>query len=366
MVRLTFVGDIALDKPLLKAARARGRGKFDFSDVFHTAEVFADSDLVIGNLETCFGGGKRFNRKPFHYNSPDAFCTAIREAGIGLVSTANNHCMDEGVPGLKRTLRLLDAQGISHTGTFCADEEERFLIREIRGLNIAFLSMTYSVNACMESLSCPDLFRYVNLTGFARRKAPKWKQLVKYVVMPRVGKLRRKLQKRSTISAHTDAFQVKQINPNWMAELERQLRRAKEQADLVVVLLHSGGQFNLEPGEYSKYMMVRLCELGADVVIGNHPHTVQRVERRGDKIVAYSLGGYCMSVSGEYLVHDCLPEYSLALHLDVDEKSGKFDCKIDVLKGSEDQTGYLNVKLANDDGAAAIYERCGQGGRRRV
>ena len=51
MVRLTFVGDIALDKPLLKAAKERGKGTFDFSGVFHTEDVFAGSDLVVGNLE---------------------------------------------------------------------------------------------------------------------------------------------------------------------------------------------------------------------------------------------------------------------------------------------------------------------------
>ena len=61
MIRLTFVGDIALDKPLLKAAKARGHGQYDFSDVFHTEDVFAQSDLVIGNMETCFRGGKQFN-----------------------------------------------------------------------------------------------------------------------------------------------------------------------------------------------------------------------------------------------------------------------------------------------------------------
>ena len=56
MIRLTFVGDIALDKPLLKAAKEREHDSYDFSGVFQTKDVFADSDLVVGNLETCFGG----------------------------------------------------------------------------------------------------------------------------------------------------------------------------------------------------------------------------------------------------------------------------------------------------------------------
>ena len=166
MIRMTFVGDIALDKPLLKAAMGRGTGKYDFSTVFQTQEVCENSDLVIGNLETVFGGGSHYNTKPYHYNSPDAFCQAVRDAGIDLVSTANNHCMDEGVAGLRRTLHLLSDAGIAATGTIGEDSKERYLIREIQGLKIAFYSLTYSVNVCMEALSCDDLYRHVNLIGF--------------------------------------------------------------------------------------------------------------------------------------------------------------------------------------------------------
>ncbi len=359
MPRLTFVGDIALDKPLLKAAKKRGNGEFDFSDVFHTEDVFADSDLVIGNLETCFGGGHHFNTKPYHYNSPDSFCRAIRDAGIGLVSTANNHCMDEGVKGLQRTLQQLDACRIEHTGTFAAETDDRFLVKGIKGLWIAFYSLTFSVNVCIESLACDDLYRFVNLTGFSGMKkgSPQWN----YAVKPRLRQIQKKLQKQSTISAHTDSFRIEQINQVWMQDIEKQIRRAKEQSDLLVVLLHSGGQFNIEPGEYSKVMMDKLFDLGADVIVGNHPHTVQCVENRDGRIAAYSLGGYCMSVSGEYIVHDCLPEYSLALHVDVDEQDRSCRCSAEVLKGTEDKECFLTVSRAerNDSGRAAIIRRVG-------
>ena len=354
MTRLTFVGDIALDKPLLKAARERGKGEFDFSDVFHTQDVFAKSDLVIGNLETVFGGGHRFNKKPYHYNSPDSFCWAIKDAGIGLVGTANNHCIDEGVAGIRRTNQLLDECGILHTGTYDEDSGDRFLVKELRGVKIAFYALTYSVNVGMEALSCRDLYRHVNLLGFRGKRASWPRQYYQYVIKRKLKQFKRKRKKQSTISAHQDTFHARLINQKWMEEIKKQLARAREQADVLVVLLHIGGQFNEEPGEYSKYMMDQLCELGADIVIGNHPHTVQRVERRGDKLVAY-----CMSVSGEYLVHDCLPEYSLALHVDVDEKLHTFQASVDVLKGSEDKHAYLSVNKADrsDPGAKVIQER---------
>ena len=359
MVRLTFVGDIALDKPLLKAAKRRGKDVYDFSDVFHTEDIFAGSDLVIGNLETCFGGGHRFNSKPYHYNSPDSFCQAIKEAGIGLVSTANNHCTDEGVYGIRRTLEQLDKCGIEHTGTFASETKDRYLIKEIKSIRVAFYSLTYSVNPCLESLGCGDLYRYVNLTGFSGRRGSKAKQYLSYVLKPKIKQKLKKWMGKSTIASFPDTFKIEKIRPEWMADIETQIQRARERSDFLVVLLHSGGQFNIEPGEYSKFIMDRLLELGADIVVGNHPHTVQRIENRDGKVAAFSLGGYCMSVSGEYLVHDCLPEYSLALHVELDEKGNIADYRVDVLKGTEDEKGYLNVKGANDAGASEIRIRAG-------
>ena len=361
MTRLTFVGDISLDKPLLKAAKARGNGKYDFSDVFHTEDVFQRSDLVVGNLETVFGGGRRFNKKPYHYNSPDSFCKAVKDAGINLVSTANNHCMDEGVAGLRRTLEQLDACGIEHTGTFPAATEDRFLVKEINGVRIAFYSLTYSVNICKESIEAGDLYRYINLTGFSAGRVSKIQLLKRYVIGPKIKQISLKKRGQSTISSHPDIFKTEQIKPEWMADIERQIRLAREQSDVLVVLLHSGGQFNIEPGDYSRFMMDKLCALGADIIIGNHSHTTQRIENRSGKIVAYSLGGYCMSASGEYLVHECLPEFNLAVHVDIDETGRIEGFAAEVLKNTEDGQASLNVRMAKDDdeGADAIRIRCG-------
>ena len=358
MTRLTFVGDIALDKPLLRAAKERGNGQFDFSNVFQTKDVFSDSDLVIGNLETCFGGGNHFNKKPYHYNSPDSFCKAIKDAGINLVSTANNHCMDEGVVGLRRTLQQLDASGIEHTGTFADNQEKRYLIKELDGIRIAFYSLTYSVNSCFEANECDDLYEFINLTGFAKNKQPLPIRYLRIVVKPKIYQFIKKRLGKSTITAHTDLFKKEKINREWFADIEKQIRNAKQESDLLVVLLHSGGQFNIEPGDFSKYMMDKMCSLGANIVIGNHSHTVQRIERRGGKVVAFSLGGYCMSVSGEYLVHDCLPEYSVALHIDIENKNVS-KCSADILKGTEDEHGYLAVRKANDDDSHKILIRTG-------
>lgn len=367
MLRLTFVGDISLDKPLLNAARKRGKGSFDFSDVFHTEEVFAASDLVVGNLETCFGGGKRFNTKPYHYNSPDAFCRAIKDAGIDLVSTANNHCIDEGVKGLVRTCAVLDECGIEHTGTFASEQKKRYLIKEFDGFRVAFYSLTSSVNTCMESMACPDLSRYINLTGFRRVSESRLAQFLAFVVRRRLIQVKRKILRESSISEKTDRLARNTLNAAWMERIAREIKQAKAESDLLIVLLHSGGQFNLEPGEHSRYLANKLCGYGADVIIGNHAHTTQPIVCRDGKLIAYCLGGFCMSVSADYLVKESLPEYSLALHLDVDRTARTVSCSLDVLKGTEDETGYLAVRKAadTDKHIDTVLERvgCAQNGK---
>ena len=160
--------------------------------------MFAGSDLVIGNLETCFGGGRRYNIKPYHYNSPDSFCAAIKDAGIGLVSTANDHCLDEGVRGALRILDLLDKYGIQHTGTFRDSDEQRYFIREINGIRFAFYSLTYSVNTNMETTDIPDLYDVVNLIGY-RGSSSSWaRRVYKYALRPKLKQIVRKHRKQST------------------------------------------------------------------------------------------------------------------------------------------------------------------------
>ena len=74
-----------------------------------------------------------------------------------------------------------------------------------------------------------------------------------------------------------------------------------------------------------------------------------------------------MSVSADYLVKESLPEYSLALHLDVDRTARTVSCSLDVLKGTEDETGYLAVRKAadTDKHIDTVLERvgCAQNGK---
>ena len=362
MTRITFVGDIASDRPLLKAARKYDG--YDFSRVFKTDSVFAQSDFVVGNLETCFGGGKQFGYKPYHYNSPDSFCDAIVQAGIDLVSTANNHCMDEGTEGLARTNKILDRKGLLHTGTFSDPHiSSRYIVQEINSIKVGFYSLTYSVNTCYEASSCDNLTGYVNLLAYHEKQYSKnaigklWQTRVK----PELKKVYKKLRYGTIINQFSDKLTDKSINKEWLIQIDQQIQMARKESQVLCILLHIGGQFNTEPGDFSKYMVNHLQELGADIIVGHHPHTLQKIEIFGGKVVAYSLGGFCLSPSGEYLVKESLPEYSAALHVDLNSDGSIGSIKVDILKCVEDPDHYVHVIPVDekDTNNEAIRSRIG-------
>lgn len=77
------------------------------------------------------------------------------------------------------------------------------------------------------------------------------------------------------------------------------LERAREQADVVVVYVHWGAEYTVEPKvaagvatddpkEIGRWMI----DEGADLIIGAHPHVVQGVEKYNDGFIAYSHGNF--------------------------------------------------------------------------
>lgn len=137
--------------------------------------------------------------------------------------------MDKGSSGVISTLDALDEIGISHTGTYRSKEEQdTILIKEVNGIKIAFLSFTYGTNG----IPIPEGKEYL----------------------------------------------VNLIDENLMLE---QINLAKEaKVDIICVSMHWGIEYvqkqNAEQERLSKF----LFENGVDIIIGNHPHVVEPMEKR--------------------------------------------------------------------------------------
>ncbi len=278
-----------------------------------------------------------------------------------MVTTANNHCLDCGSSGLKRTIDLLDELQIDHTGTYKSDVpiQERFLIREIAGVKVAFVSLTDCMNNRANGTAHPrkEWVLVNQLRSYrAFSSGNMLKNLLKYVLpMEQLKEIKAnrkrkkgvKLVKARTDNEDIDSRDMPQIE--WAIEL---LKAARRESDFVVACVHCGGQFNAEPGKHS-IQLYDLLEPYADAIIGNHPHVVQRVDVKDGQIRAYSLGSVNMSPSADYVTHEYAPEYSVVLNLylkrDTDGRTLFSRMTFSLLHAEENEQGYITVSPVSDN-----------------
>lgn len=328
--KISFVGDIMCEKPFLKAAEAKHSMSFE-GFLEPCRRLFEKSEIVVGNLETPCAPEFPLTKDMFVFNAPRSFVEAVKHSGVGLVTTASNHCLDRGLSGLKRTIEVLDEIGLNHTGTFSDPKQNKYEIIKLKnGSRIAILSYTYGTNYMDNKVMIEheDYYTINHLTPLfeGRNKAydgMSYSFRAKLTRMiPRGLRVRlNHLLGRSPNLAFVDRLQEGDLEENTTNEIRRNIRSARENADLVFICPHMGGQFNTTPGTYVKSFIDLFDSEKVDFVIGNHPHVVQSysVSPSGMNI-AYSLGNVSMSLSTPYVVLKELPECSVMLHVYVGEK----------------------------------------------
>lgn len=258
-IHIAVIGDIMSHSTNFKNAYSSASKDYDFSNVFKNIKSkISDADVAIGNLETTFAGSQRGYSGYPTFNTPDELATNLKDLGIDLLSTANNHCMDKGYTGLTRTLDILDKSKIEHAGTSRSEEEQNtVIIKDVNGIKIAFLSYTYGTNG----ITVPSNKKYaVNMID---------KELIK---------------------KHIEA--AKKKNP-----------------DLICVNMHWGIEYQLKQNKEQEKLADFLFENGVDCIFGSHPHVLEPMEKRTitledgttkDGFVIYSLGNF---MSGQIYAH---------------------------------------------------------------
>ena len=81
------------------------------------AAVLRPAGFAAVNLETAITGGGTPQPKTCHFRAPPAAFTVLREAGIDLVTMADNHVLDYGPAGLAGTLAAARATRFPYAGT---------------------------------------------------------------------------------------------------------------------------------------------------------------------------------------------------------------------------------------------------------
>lgn len=242
---LLFAGDAMMHQAQIDAAKVQG-SVYDYSDCFTPVDsIIRGADFAVVNLETPVAGG-HFSGYPC-FNAPDSYVDALRDAGFDLFLTANNHTLDRGDRGLKRTVALLDSLGLPHLGTY-ADLAARAsslpLIVNVKGFNVGFLNYTYGTNGI----------------------SVKTDVVVDYIDEARI---------RADVAAARHAG-----------------------AEVLAACMHWGEEYTLEPVASERRWADLLTELGVDLIIGGHPHVVQPLEVRTNPLtgrpalLVYSLGNF--------------------------------------------------------------------------
>lgn len=239
---VVVAGDVLLHPPLVEQAELDGAatgGDLDFAPMLAGLAPFVNqADVAICHLETPLApAGGPFEGYP-EFSVPPQILDGLRTTGFDACSTASNHTLDQGTTGLTRTLDSLDAAGIAHDGSYrtAADAESPALVSTRNG-QVGLISATYGLN-----------------TG---EPAEPW--------------------------------QVSQLDP---AAIITEAERAKAAgADLVIVAMHAGLEYETEPNsDQVDAATAVLASPAIDLVYGHHAHVVQPMERINGKWAIYGLG----------------------------------------------------------------------------
>lgn len=236
-VTVMAAGDIMLDRGVCRRAFIEDDPNYPLAE-FKT--IFAGADLVIGNLECSLTTRTTSYPKQYTFHADPAYAARLAQAGVDVLSLANNHAYDFGRKALAETAELLKKAGIVVVG-FGHNLEQASSPRliEKNGLRIALLA---------------------------------------FVTIPLEGIMF--LGDRPTPAIATEET------------VAQALAFARQRADFVIVIIHWGTEYSLSPDAYQLRWATFFREHGADLVIGHHPHVIQPVEQVAGSWVFFSLGNF--------------------------------------------------------------------------
>ena len=215
-------------------------------------DVLSRADVAVLNLETAVTDGGTRADKEFAYRAPASVLTRLKDAGVDLVTLANNHGLDYGRDGLRDTLAASRASGLPVVG-IGLDEDEAYAphVIEVRGQRIAVLGATQVLDSSLEAAWTAG----PGTPGLASAKRE--------------------------------------------ARLVEEVSRVRKRVDTVVVYLHWGRELDPCPLPRQQALARKLIAAGADVVVGSHAHVLLGGGWLGGAYVDYGLGNFVFGARRE-------------------------------------------------------------------
>ena len=252
-IHIRAAGDLNVTNSVVNAGLAPNG--YDFTDAFiDVASTIAEADLTVMNFEGNIYGQDYGTET---VSAPREILDGLRSMGVDLVQTANSCSISNGLIGLSSTLSAVRNAGLIPLGSYSSSEEFRqskgYTVCDIQGVKVAFVAFTKGVGGMGMPAGNEDC---VNL------------------LYTDYDSTYKKIDK-DGINAVLDAV-------------------ASEKPDITVAMLHWGSEFNESISDTQKDIVTLMQKKGVDVIIGTHPHLVQKIDFNPSTgtLVAYSLGDF--------------------------------------------------------------------------
>lgn len=224
-------------------ASAKTQDTYDFHPIFIDIKPYLENfDLRFINQETILGGVELGLSTYPAFNTPQEMGDALIDAGFNLISLANNHTLDRGEKAIINSVNYWNSKDVIHSGSVLNPNESQVRIFETNGIKFAFVAYTYGTNGILH---------------------PAGKTYLANVY--------------SDEKAKSD-FKIRDF------------------VDVFIVSMHWGEEYQDLPNETQIKQAKYLSALGADVIIGHHPHVIQPVDlienEERKTFVMYSLGNF--------------------------------------------------------------------------
>lgn len=299
-IEILAIGDLLIHGDFNPAQFDKQSNKYDYNSNFqYMKDILSSGDLTIANLETTLSGKENggFSGYPI-FNTPDEFAEAVKNSGIDIVTNINNHSMDKGAIGFKRTRETVVKYGLDPIGTRKDEGEKRYLIKDVKGVKVGLNSYGYSQTTLNGQKS---------LNG---------------ITVP------------NDIKNLMNTFDTQNVEPA-LKDMKKDIDDMKsEGADVIVFYMHWGDEYALEPNKTQKEIAQFLTDNGVDIIFGTHPHSLQPIEtltssdgKRNCQVI-YSMGNF---ISGQRIesVRNPYTEDGVMTSVKVTKNLTKGDIKVE-------------------------------------
>ncbi len=236
-VSILFLGDVMLSRGVANQIGKNNDLYFSFQ---YIKKELLNNDFVFANLESPIIEGRKINAGEMFFRTDEQLIPILKEMNFSIVSLANNHMLDMGQKGLLNTLKILTENNIQHIGAgenYTKAHEPKIL--EKNGIKFAFLAYNDD-----------DVILATN---------------------------------EATNDRAGTAFMD-------LGTLKKDVAEAKISADFVIVSMHSGDEYQIEPNQRQIDFAHTAIDNGVNLVIGHHPHIIQKYEQYKNGHIFYSLG----------------------------------------------------------------------------